>query len=63
MNQNLLNPNNTSGLSLMALGLLAMHGLGIPREQVESSNVDFEHALDELVRKKRVQMKPVSSSS
>lgn len=61
VNSTLLHPENVQDLSLSALGLLVSYAMGIPRDRIFSSNVDIEHALDELKEKKRIKMEPKKS--
>jgi hypothetical protein len=55
-NPNLINFENIKNLSLEAMGLLLFHAYGLDRDDVSSSNVTFESALDELKLKERVKM-------
>jgi hypothetical protein len=52
----LLSHENLQNLSLEALGLLVVYAYKLDREEVCSSNVAFEAALDELKAKNRIKM-------
>jgi hypothetical protein len=61
-NPNLINLGNIKNLSLEAMGLLLLHAYGLDRDDVPSSNVTFEAALDELKLKERVKMVPINEN-